>query len=164
LSLEELVAVEEDVVGEPGAGGGDETGTEVSEGHLQRLDIVASNGLLFLRDRQLLRGGLHLVETEVNEPERANSRDGEGDAVGPLHRVRGVRRSSLSGVEDQEQEDKKDLVEELTPTLHQESRSNLAATVKTVVASRDFARANGVLHTRGGSHGVLATNPDAVEK
>jgi hypothetical protein len=67
-------------------------------------------------------------------------------------------------VEDQKQKDEEDLVEELAPTLHQESRGDLAATVKTIVAGRDLARTNGIFHTGSGSHGVLATNTDAVEE
>jgi hypothetical protein len=38
-------------------------------------------------------------------------------------------------VEDQEQEDEEDLVEELTPSLHQKGGSDLATTVETVIAS-----------------------------
>jgi hypothetical protein len=60
-------------------------------------------------------------------------------------------------VEAEQQDDEQDLVEELTPTLHQESAGNLAATVKTVLLGRDLAGANGVLHTGGGSHGVFTT-------
>jgi hypothetical protein len=56
------------------------------------------------------------------------------------------------------------MVQELTPSLHQESRSDLATTVETIVAGGDLARADSVFHTGGGSHGILATDTDTVEE
>ena len=41
--LEELVAIEENVVGEPGSGSGNEAGSEVLEYQLQGLDIISSD-------------------------------------------------------------------------------------------------------------------------
>ena len=67
-------------------------------------------------------------------------------------------------MEDEEQDDQDDLVEELSPTLHQESTGNFPATVKTIVLGRDFSGADSVLHTSSRSHGVLASNTDTVEE
>lgn len=67
-------------------------------------------------------------------------------------------------VEDEQQEDEADLVEELAPALHQEGGGDLAATVQAVLARRDLARADSVLHGGSGGHGVLATDADAVEE
>lgn len=67
-------------------------------------------------------------------------------------------------VEDQEQENEDDLVEELTPSLHQESRSDLATTVKAILFGRDLAGTDRVFHTGCGSHWIFTTNTDAVEE
>lgn len=67
-------------------------------------------------------------------------------------------------VEDEEQQNKEPLVEELTPTLHQEGAGDLPATVQTVILRRDFTRANGVLHARRCSHRVLAADTDTVDE
>ena len=67
-------------------------------------------------------------------------------------------------MEDKEQDDQDDLVEKLSPTLHQESTSDLATTVKAILLSRNLTRTDSVLHTCGRSHGVLAANTDTVEE
>ena len=67
-------------------------------------------------------------------------------------------------MEDEEQEDQNDLVEELTPTLHQESACDFSTSVETIFLGRDFAGTDGVLHTRCSSHRVLTTNTDPVEE
>lgn len=67
-------------------------------------------------------------------------------------------------MEDEEQDDEDDLVEELTPTLHQESARNLAPTVESIVLGGDLAGAYSILHTRSRGHGVLSTDADAVEE
>lgn len=67
-------------------------------------------------------------------------------------------------MEDEQKNNEDDLVPPLTPALHQESGGDLAATVESVVASRDLAGADSVLHTRGGSHRVFTSNTDAVEE
>lgn len=67
-------------------------------------------------------------------------------------------------VEDEQQNDEDDLVEELSPSLHQEGTGDLAATMKTVILGRDFARSDSVLHTSSRSHGVLASDTDTVEE
>lgn len=84
LRLEELVAVEEDIVTEPATRSCDQTGTKVGEGELERFHIIASNLGLLLGGQQLLSGGLHLKRTEVDEPEGANRGNGKGDTVRPL--------------------------------------------------------------------------------
>jgi hypothetical protein len=60
-------------------------------------------------------------------------------------------------MEAEQQDNEDDLVEELTPTLHQESASDLATTVQTILLGGNFPRANGIFHTAGGSHWVLTT-------
>ncbi len=49
-------------------------------------------------------------------------------------------------MEDEEKQDKDDLVEELTPALHKESHRDFAATVKAIFSSRDFSCASSVFH------------------
>ena len=67
-------------------------------------------------------------------------------------------------MEAQEQDDEDDLIEELTPTLHQESADNFATTVKTIFSSRNLAGTNSILHTRSRGHGIFSTNTNAVEE
>lgn len=67
-------------------------------------------------------------------------------------------------VEDEQQQDEEDLVEELSPALHEEGGGDLAATVQTILARGDLAGADGVLHGGRGGHGVLTTNADTVEE
>jgi hypothetical protein len=67
-------------------------------------------------------------------------------------------------VEAKQQDNEQDLVEELTPTLHQESAGNLAATVQTVLFRRDLAGSNSVLHTAGRSHWIFTTDTNAIEE
>jgi hypothetical protein len=67
-------------------------------------------------------------------------------------------------VEDKEKDDKDDLVEELSPALHQESTGDFPASVKSVILGRDFSGTNGILHTSCCRHGILAANTNAVEE
>jgi hypothetical protein len=67
-------------------------------------------------------------------------------------------------VEDEEKKDEDDLVEPLTPTLHQEGRRDLATSVKTIITGRDLARANSIFHSGGGGHRVFSSDSDAVEE
>lgn len=67
-------------------------------------------------------------------------------------------------MEDEEQDDKNDLVEELTPTLHQKGTGNFSSAVKTIVLCRNLSRPDSVLHTGSCSHGVFASNTDAIEE
>lgn len=164
LGLEELVAVEEDVVTVPAASGCDQTRAEVGESELEGLSIVAGHFGLLLRCSQLLACGSHLESTEVNEPEGTDSWDGKGDAVGPLGGHFRVRWVPASVVEAQKEDNEDGLVEELTPSLHQERAGDFAASVKTIFLGGDFARANGVLHAGCCRHGVFTTNTNAVEE
>ena len=164
LGLEELVTIEEDVVAEPSTGGGDDAGAEVVKGQAEGLDVVTGDIGLLLGRIQLLRGQWHLVVTVVHEPEGADGWDSEGDTEGVLGREQGVGRVAGAVVEDDEQEDEDDLVEELSPTLHQEGGGDLAATVQTILTGGHLAGAHGVLHGGGGGHGVLPTNTDTVEE
>ena len=84
LVLEQLVAVEEDVVGEPRTSSSDQAGSEVAEGKLQGNNIVTCDVRLLLSKLELLGRRLHLEVTEVDEPESTNGRNGERDAVRPL--------------------------------------------------------------------------------
>lgn len=163
LSLEQFVAVEEDVIGVPGTRSCKNTSTEVGEGQAQRLGIVASNRSLFLGLLKRPRCGPHFVGTVVAEPEGSNGRNGKGNAVCPLCQGLAIW-GRTAAVENQQQQDEDDLVEELSPALHQEGRSHFAATVQTVFASGNLARANSVFHSRRGSHGVFTANTDSVEE
>jgi len=86
LALEELVTVEEDIIGVPACGRCKETATKVGESHPKRLDVVTGDGLLLLRLLQMLRGRAHLVDTIVNQPERSNGWNGKRDTVGVLRK------------------------------------------------------------------------------
>ena len=164
LALEELVAVEEDVVAEPATGGRDQTRAEVTEGQLERLHIVAGNLGLLLGGLQLLSGRLHLEGTEVDQPQSAHSRNGKRDSVCPLRGHLGVRWVSGAVVEDEKTDDQNDLVGELTPALHQERGGDLATTVQTIFLGGDFAGTHGVFHPRRCCHGVFTANTNAVEE
>jgi hypothetical protein len=67
-------------------------------------------------------------------------------------------------MEDEEADDQDGLVEELSPTLHQESHSNLASTMQTILLGRDSSRASCIFHSSGGSHGIFTTNADTIEE
>ena len=164
LGLEELVSVEENIVTEPTTGSGDDATSEVTEGQLERFHVVTSDSVLLLGSHQLLGGQWHLVPSVVDEPEGTDGGDGEGDSVGPLGGHLGVGWVSAAVVEDEEGEDEDHLVEELTPSLHQEGGCDLASTVQTILLGRDTARSSRVLHGCGSSHGVLATDTDTIHE
>lgn len=164
LALEELVAVEEDIVGEPTASSCEHAESEVLEGQLQRLGIVTSDGSLLLGNGKLLASSLHVVGTVVHKPQSTDGGNREGNSVGPLNRDGGVRVVTTAVVEAEKENDKQNLVEELTPTLHQEGTGDLAATVQAIFFGGDLARADGIFHTTGGGHGVLTTNTDTVDE
>lgn len=132
FGLEELVSVEENIVGEPSAGGSKDTEAEILEGQVKRLPVVTGDRALFLGSRQLFASSLHVVGTVVDQPQRAHGRDSKRNTVGPLSGDSRVRRVSRTGVEAQEKNNEDDLVKELTPALHQESAGNFASTVQTV--------------------------------
>lgn len=105
-----------------------------------------------------------MVRTVVDEPQGTDSRDSERHTVSPLGRDGGVRGITAAVVEAKQQYDEYDLVEELTPALHQESTSDLAATVEAIFLGRDLSGAGSILHTTGGGHGVFTSNTDTVEE
>lgn len=113
---------------------------------------------------QLLASGFHLEGTVVDQPERPDSRNGKGDSVRPLCRDLGIRWITAAVVEDQEENDQYDLIEELTPTLHKESTSDLSATVQSVFFSRDLARSYSIFHSGCSSHGVFSPHANTVEE
>ncbi len=155
LALEKLVAVEEDIIAEPGAGGGEETATEMLEGHLEGLDVVARNAALGLGGGKLPAGVGHLVDTVVDQPEGADGRDGEREAEGPLDRREAVRRVPVAVVEDEKQDDQQSLVAKLAPALHEEGGGDLAAAMQTIFLGRDLSGGDGILHRRSGRDGVF---------
>jgi len=68
----------------------------------------------------------------THEPKGTNSWDGERNTEGPLNYSLGVRGSSFTMMKDQEEYDEDDLIEELAPTLHEESHCNFATSVKSI--------------------------------
>lgn len=163
VALEELVTIEENVVGEPSTGGGDETRSEVAEGQLERLGVVSGDRSLLLLGLKLLASSAHVVGTVVDEPKGTGGGDGEGNTVDPLGGSLGES-SGVTTVEDQQEKDENSLVGELSPTLHGEGTDDGTTTVKTILSGGDLARSVSVLHTNGGGHGVLTTDTDGVEE
>lgn len=160
LSLEELVAVEENVVAEPAASGGEETAAEVSGGHGERVKIVTGNVALLLGRNKLATSVGHLVGSVVDEPEGTDGGNGERQSERPLDSGGAIRRVSATGMEDEEEDDEESLVDKLAPTLHQKSGSNLAATVKTIVPGGELSGGNGVLHGGSSSNGVFSADTE----
>lgn len=163
LRLEQLVTVEEDIVAEPCSGGGEQAATKVGEGQAERLGVVAGHVDLLLGHVELLAGKRYLVGTVVDEPQRAEGGESEGDAEGPLRHGDRVRWAATV-VEDEHEDDEDHLVPELTPALHEEGHGDLAATMETILLGRHSAGSGGVLHGGGGRHRVLTTNTNTVEE
>jgi hypothetical protein len=67
-------------------------------------------------------------------------------------------------VKYEEKDDHDNLVEELTPTLHQEGHGDFSATVEAVLLRRNLTRSGSVLHGCGGSHWIFSTNTNTVEQ
>jgi hypothetical protein len=67
-------------------------------------------------------------------------------------------------VEDDEQKDQENLVEKLSPTLHQEGTGDLSTTVETIFASADSTRPDSILHARGCRHRIFASYADAIDE
>lgn len=67
-------------------------------------------------------------------------------------------------MEHKKEQDQEDLVDELTPALHQEGAGDLTAAMETVVPGGDFTGTDSILHTRRSSHGILSSDPYAVEE
>lgn len=142
LSLEQLVAVEEDVIAEPGTSGSQQTTTKVLETVPERVNIVACDLGARLGLSKLLGSMGHFPGTVVCQPGRADSREGEGQAEAPLSGRLGVGRTAVTGVEDDQQDNKENLVDELAPTLHEESHGDTATAVKAILAGRELASGN----------------------
>jgi hypothetical protein len=77
---ENLGTVEEDVVGEPSSGGGNETTPVVRVEELERVHVVTADGLLLLCRNEVLVGVLDLVDTVVEEPDVDEEGETELDA------------------------------------------------------------------------------------
>lgn len=78
LALEQLVAVEENVIHVPGTGSRKKTATEMSDGNLQGFRVVTCHSGFLLGDSQLLVGSsFDFVCSIVDQPKGAYSRDGE---------------------------------------------------------------------------------------
>lgn len=164
LTLEELVAVEENVVAEPGASGGEQTATEVGEAGLEGSDVVASDAGTALGFGKLLGGVGHLPGSVVDEPQSTDGGEGKGQTEGELSSLLGVRGAAAAVVEDGEQDNQDNLVEELTPALHQESHGDTATTVQTILLGGEFASSDGALEGSSSSDGIFTTNTDRVEE
>lgn len=164
LTLEELVAVEENVVAEPSTSGGDQTATEVGEARLEGSGVVSSDAGTGLCFSKLLGGVRHLPGSVVDEPQSTDGGEGKGQTEGELSSLLGVRGTAAAAVEDGEQDNQDNLVEELTPTLHQESHGDTTTTVQTILLGRDSASADGVLKGGSGSDGIFTTNTNRVEE
>lgn len=90
------------------------------------------------------------------------SNDTEGNTVGELSNLGGVRRLSVT-VEDDQEDHEERLVEYLSPSLHEESENDVATTVKTIVTSASRSVGSS-LQCLGRSHGVLSTDSDSVDE
>lgn len=164
LTLEKLVAVEENVVAEPGTSSSQEATAKVGETSSESVEVVASDVGAGLGLGELTRGMRHLPGSEVNQPESTNGREGKGQTESPLSSRSAVRRATLTLVENDEENNEHDLVDELTPTLHEESHGDSATTVKTVLLGGELSRGSGVFERRGSSDGVFTTDTQAVEE
>lgn len=118
-------------------------------------------------DRGLGLGGvesaiviLDLVHTQVEHVEGEDQNDGKRDTVGPLSGQSGVRWAAAA-VEDEEKDEEETLVEELTPTLHQEGEDERSTTVE-LVAALDFFAATNEFDGSGTSDGVFAADTNAI--
>lgn len=164
LTLEQLVAVEENVVAEPSTSSSQETTTKVGETSAESVEIIAGDVGAGLGLGELTRGMRHLPGSEVNQPESTNGRESKGQTESPLSSGSAVRRATLTLVENDEEDNEHDLVDELTPTLHEESHGDSATTVKTIFLGGELSRGSSVFERRGSSDGVFTTNTQAVEE
>jgi hypothetical protein len=67
-------------------------------------------------------------------------------------------------MKNEKEQDQDYLVEELSPTLHQEGTGDFATPMKTVLLRGHLARTYGVFHAGCGSHWILATDANTVEE
>lgn len=165
--LEQLVAVECEIVGKPGSSGRDDSASEMGKDELEGLNVVSRlvDPRVLLGLFQCGRRVVHPVESVVGEPKGHERHDTELHTERPLGRDFAVRWVSAS-MEDQEQDDQDDLVEHLTPALHQEGENDVSTAVKLVVPLIDSCRAalGLVLHRRRRRHRVLSTDTESIDK
>lgn len=106
----------------------------------------------------------HLPCSIVHEPKSSDCWECKGKAESVLGSGGGIRGRTATAVEDDEEDNKQDLVDELAPTLHEESHGDTATTMKSIFSRRQLAGCNSVLKRRGGSNGILAADSKAVEE
>jgi len=161
--LEKLVAIEEDVTEEPARGGSKDASTEERAAESERLRVVASNMLLPLLYLQLPACRPHFISAIEDEPEGAEGRNEKGRSISPLDGPLGVWRLPIT-MGNAKNDHKKDDVNELAPSLHKEGGGDFATAVEAILSSGHMTSANSALHSRGGSHRILAADADPVEE
>lgn len=108
---------------------------------------------------------MHSVESVVREPKGHERHDTELNTERPLRRGLAVR-WVCSAVEDQEQDNQDDLVEHLSPTLHQERENDVSTSMKLVVSLVDSCASTlGLVFHRGGRrHRVFSTDTESIDE
>jgi hypothetical protein len=163
-ALEELRTVEEEIGGHPASGGSEKAASKVRKRELERGGVVAGDSSLALgRPELAIRRVIGLVVTVVGKPEGHDGDDGELNAERPLGREGGIR-LRISSMEDEEEDDEDNLVEHLSPSLHEECKDDIAAAVETVV--RHGLRRHVGLGLEGGGrrHRVLSSDTNSVNE
>ena len=165
--LEQLVSVETKVVGEPTKGRSKDSTSKVAEDEFERSDVVSGlvDSSVLLGSHQRGGGVLKLVVTVVGQPKGRKSHDTELNSEDPLGRNLAVRGVAASVVEAQQEDDQDGLVEELTPSLHEEGQDDVSTSVELVITAVDrFAASLGLVFERSGrSHGVsIDSNSESV--
>lgn len=145
-TLEQLVAIEKYIIAKPAASCRKKTTAEVLAGQFHRLHVVACNIGLLLGLLELPVCRPHLVSTVVGEPEGSNCGNGKRYPESILRSALGIRRLAAATVENDQEDDEQDLVDKLTPTLHQESHGDLATTMKPIVPGRELSSCHCVFH------------------
>ncbi|KAI3477577.1 hypothetical protein L1887_60617 [Cichorium endivia] len=157
---EDLVAVEEEVVGEPAASSSEQTVPVVVERELERDKVVARSVETLLCG---LEGGilvLHAIVSDVGEVEGEGGDDAELHTEGPLRRSLAVGTVERA-VEDEQADDQDSLVGQLAPTLHEERERHLASSVHAVAGGGSTTCARSLHRSRRG-HGVLSAYADSI--
>jgi len=67
-------------------------------------------------------------------------------------------------MEDQEEENQQNLVDKLSPALHQECAGDFASTVEAVLFCGNLSGPDSVLHPRSRRHRVLPADTNSVEE
>lgn len=136
----------------------------MAEAVAQGVEVVASDIAAGLGGGELARGMGHLPGSVVGEPESADGGEGKGQAVGVLGGRGGVGRRAAAAVEDDEENNQQDLVDKLTPTLHEEGHGDAATTVQAILTGGQLAGGDGALERRGGGDGVFTSDTDGVKE